>query len=436
MANSAEDPHFVRSTTLRNQCFKTVTFVSVPFSGHFNILKKFALDLSKSTDIAIYFIITGWNNITVSEDQLTELKKNGIHVRVLNDEALETSAPMLFTFPRVVNLVDNVIDSIKASSSDLVIYDFFAMEGFFAGKRLSIPSICSIPAIIGPFNPENSDFKQALKDNRAYITKLEEKFDMHIASKLEMVSDAFLLPSDDMNIVWSWPRFIKASDFLLNRNLKHVFFARMQASKEHAELDLKIDKGQKLIYVSLGTVVTKNLWNNVPEVRSFVLNIFNELLKNFGEKKEYQFVISTGRDPKDIFTDLPSNFHVFERVPQVSVLQKADLFVTHGGGNSVNEAVDAEVPMIAIPFFGDQHLSALNIERSGIGRSFLHQEDERERAINTKSGLFERKSLKNINDLSKSIKEVLDNDQYKNSIKKLKKEKPRLSLDVISLKAA
>lgn len=407
-----------------NNNIHKVTFVSVPFSGHFDILMKSALQLAKNPKLKVNVVITGWENIKVPEESLTKLSKAGVHTTILNDKPLASPAPMSFTFPRVVHLVDKTTASIQRDT-DVIIYDFFAMEGFFAGKRLGIPAICSIPAIPGPFNPENADFQQGIKDNEKYITQLEEKFDTPIKKKLEMVSDAFLLPSESENLVWSWPNFVKASDFQANRNLKNLTFVRPEKDQDVPQFDIKAKDGQKIVYVSLGTVVTKNLWDNVPEVRSFVQRILNQLVKDFGNKKEYHVIVSTGRTPHEVIQHPPSNFQVFERVPQVAVLKKADVFVTHAGGNSVNEAIDSEVPMVAIPFFGDQHLCAWDIEKLKIGRSFLHTIENREKAINTKAGVFERASLREMQRLTDAIKDVLRDSSYRSNLKRVKQDQPQ-----------
>jgi MGT family glycosyltransferase len=50
----------------------------------------------------------------------------------------------------------------------------------------------------------------------------------------------------------------------------------------------------------------------------------------------------------------PDNFLVAEYVPQLELLQRASLFVTHAGSNSAHEALLAGVPMLAYPQGSDQ----------------------------------------------------------------------------------
>src|SRR4029078_5671370 len=86
-------------------------------------------------------------------------------------------------------------------------------------------------------------------------------------------------------------------------------------------------QGKKVIYFSLGTVITKNLWNHEESVKSFVNQIFSILLKNYTNHPAYEFVISTGRPigELDVLNDKPENFHIYESVPQSELLKDCDL---------------------------------------------------------------------------------------------------------------
>ena len=65
---------------------------------------------------------------------------------------------------------------------------------------------------------------------------------------------------------------------------------------------------------------------------------------------------------------LPENFIVKNRIPQVAVLKQANLFITHGGMNSVSEAMVSGVPMLVIPFVSDQPVNARQVEKLGLGK--------------------------------------------------------------------
>jgi UDP:flavonoid glycosyltransferase YjiC (YdhE family) len=66
---------------------------------------------------------------------------------------------------------------------------------------------------------------------------------------------------------------------------------------------------------------------------------------------------------------LPAEWLVREFLPQVTLLDRAALAVTHGGNNSVTEAVTAGVPMLVLPFSTDQFAGAAAVERTALGEA-------------------------------------------------------------------
>ncbi|MCA9651195.1 MAG: glycosyltransferase family 1 protein [Myxococcales bacterium] len=65
---------------------------------------------------------------------------------------------------------------------------------------------------------------------------------------------------------------------------------------------------------------------------------------------------------------LPPGIQCEPFVDQPAVLERADLVVTHGGANSVMEALTAGVPLLLSPLCNDQPHDLAFIERSGAGR--------------------------------------------------------------------
>ncbi|MER6025341.1 glycosyltransferase [Streptomyces sp. NPDC001851] len=78
-------------------------------------------------------------------------------------------------------------------------------------------------------------------------------------------------------------------------------------------------------------------------------------------------VVSTSGIPLDT-EGLPGHIHVTDRVPQPLLLESVDLFLTHGGFNSIREAMRTGTPLAVLPHFGDQHANADRVEELGLGR--------------------------------------------------------------------
>ena len=58
----------------------------------------------------------------------------------------------------------------------------------------------------------------------------------------------------------------------------------------------------------------------------------------------------------------------------MDVLEMADVFVTHGGMNSVSEALITNTPMVIIPFVSDQPVNAHCMEKLGVGKKLEYSD--------------------------------------------------------------
>jgi zeaxanthin glucosyltransferase len=114
--------------------------------------------------------------------------------------------------------------------------------------------------------------------------------------------------------------------------------------------------GKPLIYASMGTLV--NGLNNV----------YGAILEAVGEFPEMQVVLSVGKNfnPGDL-GPVPSNTIVVRIAPQIELLKRAALCITHAGLNTALEALAQGVPMVAIPIGYDQPGVAARIAYHGVG---------------------------------------------------------------------
>lgn len=69
----------------------------------------------------------------------------------------------------------------------------------------------------------------------------------------------------------------------------------------------------------------------------------------------------------DIMSNIPQNVLLATYAPQLQVLKKASILITHGGANSVMEAIRLNVPMIISPICNDQFHQAHFIRERNIG---------------------------------------------------------------------
>jgi zeaxanthin glucosyltransferase len=113
--------------------------------------------------------------------------------------------------------------------------------------------------------------------------------------------------------------------------------------------------GRSLIYASMGTVQNRF---------GFVFRTIAEACASL----DNQLVISLGGGLEpEAFSNLPGNPIVVKYAPQLELLQKASLNITHAGLNTTLESLSYGVPMVAIPITDDQPGVAARIRWTGTG---------------------------------------------------------------------
>ena len=97
-------------------------------------------------------------------------------------------------------------------------------------------------------------------------------------------------------------------------------------------------------------------------------DFFRRLIQACSRLDNVTLLISLGNELNlGSFEPSPSNVFLFRRVPQLKVLQAADLMVMHGGTNSISECMLAGVPMLAYPGAVDQPGNAARVVYHGMG---------------------------------------------------------------------
>jgi UDP:flavonoid glycosyltransferase YjiC (YdhE family) len=111
------------------------------------------------------------------------------------------------------------------------------------------------------------------------------------------------------------------------------------------------------VLASLGTV-----FNKYPGVLEAIVGGLGDEAVNL--------IVSIGRDQDPArFGPQPPHVHVEAYVPQPLLLPHCDVFVTHGGFNSVKEALIAGVPMVVVPITADQPYCAERCAALGVART-------------------------------------------------------------------
>ncbi|MBG6213759.1 MAG: glycosyltransferase [Cryobacterium sp.] len=111
-----------------------------------------------------------------------------------------------------------------------------------------------------------------------------------------------------------------------------------------------------VVYVSFGSFLS---------VRGDVLTRVAAALRGL----PVRVAIAVGTTDPTALGPIPDSWLVRGFLPQVRLLRDAALAVTHGGNNSVTEAMTAGVPLVVLPFSTDQFAGAAALDAAGFGTS-------------------------------------------------------------------
>lgn len=275
---------------------------------------------------------------------------------------------------------------------DILIYEMFFYPGIKVAEILGIPCVrqFSQPA----WSDESMKYMSKIFKVSALLIDVQVMGKKRIQSMrlpFRSMKDAILHSKPDLNIVYIPEKFQNCRETF--DETYHFIVPNKEPVK--GKLEIPYDKMKNpVLYISLGSIISDK-------------NFYKKCLRIFGNKN-VSVIINTGKvNPKSL-GKIPPNIYAYSYVPQVEVLRHADVFLTHCGMNSVNEAIYAGVPMVAMPFVNDQIENARQIERLKIGK--------RIRTFATRP-----------KEIVNAVEEVLNNTIYKSNICKLKEEVQRAS---------
>mmetsp|Transcript_44923 Transcript_44923/g.83846 ORF Transcript_44923/g.83846 Transcript_44923/m.83846 type:complete len:466 (+) Transcript_44923:65-1462(+) len=290
---------------------------------------------------------------------------------------------------------------------NLIAYDPFLPQGLVAAIHLQLPSVCllsytgpgvvHVPASVTESWESSDAVRLAWKEIKdAYNVDLFQhgtvsEFYSPNKNTVTTFEGLFAPPESDvqkqrfghLSFRCIGPMVMPSGD-----RISHAWASEDQLAKKlpWQSIHDALAQSKRLLFLSLGTVATSSFW-----ARKFGPNAVSNGLEDFSGKEFVHFVLrtafeafageqdllviaATGPQP-DALQDLPSpppNFILQEVVPQLEVLSKCHAFVTHGGANSLHEALALGVPLVIVPMFGDQPFNADAVAAMGAAVSFRH----------------------------------------------------------------
>lgn len=331
-----------------------------------------------------------------------ELIKNGCQVTYMLpfdwENKIEGSGAKFLGYKNHKELSSQIRNVYKAAEEVIGDYDLLIYEQFFfLGKHLAekykkpVVRIFTAPVTNKKLMDEYVNAGGALGIfKHKWIGRLWTK---KVAKGIELKTDCWLSEIVEnppkLNLVYTLEEYQPYIEEFSKDMYKFLGASIYDKKEEFTDFE----KGNRpLIYISLGTIV--------KGAKGF----FEKCIEAFGYE-EIDVIMSVGKDVKiEKLGRIPDNFHIYNTVPQQAVLNMADVFITHGGMNSVSEAMVAGVPMMVIPFMADQPTNARRICKLGIGKRLEYGEISVENLRKTlKAILKDENILENVLKMKKTM---------------------------------
>jgi MGT family glycosyltransferase len=336
-------------------------FLNVPGHGHVNPTLPAVTELVNRGFEVIYY-----NSL----DFKTVIQKTGAQFRAYPEGGELTATNISRLAENLVNitilllseslrLLPFIIEELKREKPDVVIFDSICLWGQQAAHLLGIPHISSISTLIFEKVPGLLGWRDYLLAIRQAMPKMPKLIPLRKKLVHQYGPDIFpnkdIFPAvGEVNILYTSRLFQPETPFVDGRfHFVGPSIAPNTRQPRHFPFDLLTQS--PLIYISLGTIHT-------------ITYDFLAKVKDAFASFPAQVVISTGEQSDLIqMSDLPHNFLVWPTVPQLDLLPKVDLFITHGGINSIQEGLYFGVPQIVIPQQMEQLLNGRLLQTHGAG---------------------------------------------------------------------
>lgn len=265
---------------------------------------------------------------------------------------------MVYRFLRTTEkAIPFLLESINREKFDYMIYDQHFILGRILAEILTIPTVASCTTFAmtkeiledmkEKFN--EIDVNSTLyKECNTIMNRISDRYNV----KIHSLEELFHYESD-ITLVFTSKYFQPHSDSFND----HVKFIGPSIISRNEEMEFPLYKleGKSVIYISMGTELNEQL------------ELYKKCMQAF---KDFNgiVVISVGKEIDLMeFSNTPSHFIIRPYVPQLEILKYADVFITHGGMNSVSEGLYHNTPLIILPITNDQPFVAKRVEELNAG---------------------------------------------------------------------
>ena len=336
-------------------------FFNVPAYGHLNPTLALVRELVARGERIDYYSTPAFKTvIEATGARFCSLPLHGVANNNLEDfHLLGALADVVET---THHILPQLLPLVAKQSYDYLVADWFTLWGRLAARALNIPLVLSCPVFAlhpkvkepphsklqllqTPFRTVSNllrlqKYYQRLRQQYPDLPSNPEQFILQVPQTPCLVfTSKTLQPQADL--FGPQYHFVGPSlDAAVRERLPNFPYACLEGERP-------------LVYISLGSLLEQ-------------AKFYRQCIQAF-QDASYTVVLNIGKRLAPSDFPAASNIVVCNHAPQLEVLQRAAVFITHGGMNSAQEGLYHQVPLLVIPQVSDQFLVADVVQKRGLG---------------------------------------------------------------------
>ncbi|MEO6236200.1 MAG: macrolide family glycosyltransferase [Vicinamibacterales bacterium] len=337
-------------------------FLSLPLHGHTNPTLPLVRELVARGDHVTYFSSSAFQGRVEQAGARYLPYRNAFLANITRLPERMQELPWLLT-RATEDVLANELAAIRAERPDYIVTDSIAPWGHWVGQLLEVPVVTSVSTFAFNRRVMASALAQGArpKSLRLALSKMR-----HISKAIWLARrlrrqygvpgpgiTGLVFGRSDLNIVYTSRLFQPHADTFDDR---FEFVGPSLTPLEGTEALEPCDVSQPpLVYVSLGTLFNADA------------SFYRKCFTAFGPMN-VRVIMSIGSNiSEESLGAPPANFSIHAHVPQLEVLRRAAVFVSHGGMNSVSESLYCGVPLVVVPQMSEQALIGHRVGALGAG---------------------------------------------------------------------
>ncbi len=338
-------------------------FFNVPAHGHVTPSLPLVAELTRRGHEITYYVSDGFRT-AVEATGATFRPYRTVGDDYFDARGLHGGRPQKVAYDLLTTAGDILPELLTAAADiqpDYILFDGMCPWGYLAAHALHVPAVASLSLAPSASPPPSvmlkllpllvpmilRDFRTGIEANKL-ARVLAQRYGAPPPSPYSMLNSL-----GDISISYTSSYFQPFAS-TVPASVRFVGWTPGHATADESFSFERI-QGRPLVYVSLGTL------NN--DDRAF----FQTCIDAFAGGEQFVIMTTGNRIAPESFGVLPENIAIHAWVPQIEVLKRAALFITHGGLNSIHDGLYLGLPLLLIPQQEEQTLNAMRVVELGAG---------------------------------------------------------------------